>query len=91
MFIWFINLFTKKGRKQNYFETAERRLRKVALKKTLTRSQTKKKVIDQVKAWQNGPKKSYYELEQLSKHKGLKQDCRDAGVKVNWKKMLFVN
>ena len=91
LYTWAKNLFSKKGRKENLFNTVEKRLKKVAVKKTLTRRDAKKKAIDKVKFFQSGPKKSNYELAQLCNRSGIKNILTIAGVKVNWPRMKFLN
>ena len=61
-------------------------------------------LIDYVESLQKGPKKSYWEIYQLCLRKGIEVDkegniyhfgilgnLNDAGVKVDWKKMKFLN
>jgi len=101
---WFNNLFSKKGRTENYFKSALKNVRKAAIQKIKSKKLAKKDVIAYVKKIQLGPKKSNYELEQLLKRKGLKRDgdgtiiteslagqLSNSGVKVNWKQMTFLN
>lgn len=101
---WFKNLFSKNGRKDNYFMAAAKRLRKVAIKKIKSRREAKQAVIDYVRNVQRGPKKSNYELTELCKRKGLELDEDGnvvspslfsqlglAGVRTNWRQMKFLN
>ena len=89
--LWFINLFSKKGRKENYFNSALKRIKKVARKNVLTRYQAKRKAIKKVRFWQSGPKKSNYELMRLAAVTGLIDELVTAGVKTDWYKMKFLN
>lgn len=102
--LWLKNLFTKKGRKDNYFNTALKNIRKTGIKKIMSRRQAKKELIEYVRGLQRGPKKSHWEIYQLCKRKGLKVDAegnvyslglfgqlKDAGVKIDWQKMKFLN
>ena len=101
---WFKNLFSKKGRTENYFISALKNVRDAAIEKIKSKKLAKQDVINYVKKVQLGPKKSNYELEQLLKRKGLKRDGDGnivteslagqlslSGVKVNWKQMSFIN
>ena len=102
--IWFKNLFTKKGRKTNYFSGALKNIRKTAIKKFSTKTQAKKELVEYVKSLQRGPKKSYWEIYQLCLRKGIEIDeegnmynrglfgqLKESGVKVDWKTMKFIN
>jgi len=104
LFLWFKNQFTKKGRKDNYFTGALKNIRKSAIKKVTSRRKAKQELIEYVRSLQNGPKKSYWEIYQLCKRKGLEVDqegnvyslglfgqLKDAGVKIDWQKMKFIN
>ena len=89
--IWFRNLFTKNGRKENYYTKALNSIKKVAKKNVLTRFNAKRMAIKKVRFWQSGPKKSNYELMQLALHSGLKASLENSGVKTDWYKMKFLN
>lgn len=102
--MWFKNLFTKKGRKDNYFNSALKNIRKTGIKKIISRRKAKQELIEYVRGLQRGPKKSHWEIYQLCKRKGLKVDAegnvnslglfgqlKDAGVKIDWQKMKFLN
>ena len=101
---WFKNIFSKKGRTENYFISSLKNVRDAAIKKIKSKKLAKQEVIDYVKKIQLGPKKSNYELEQLLKRKGLQCNADGtiiteslagqlslSGVKVNWKQMSFLN
>lgn len=104
LLIWFKNLFSKNGRKDNYFTAALKNVRKAAIKKLTTRREAKKQLMEYFRRIQRGPKKSNYELSQLAHRKGLKVDEEgnvyapslamqmfNSGVKVDWRKMKFLN
>jgi len=104
LFIWFKNLFSKKGQTENYFSSALKNVRTAAIKKITTRREAKQAVVNYVKWLQTGPKKSNYEIQQLLIRKGLKLDeegniitpslftqLKLSGVKTNWRKMQFLN
>lgn len=105
--VWFKNLFSKSGRKQNYFNAGLRNIKrslkpkrkKIATKikdywkrrKFIKRFKAKRHAIRQVKFWQSGPKKSNYELMQLANYTGLMKKLIAAGVKTDWYRMKFLN
>jgi len=104
LFLWFRNIFTKKGRKDNYFNSALKNIKKAAVKKFKSKRKAKSELIAYVKFLQTGPKKSYWEIYQLCLRKGIEVDkegniynfglmgdLKDAGVKVDWKRMKFLN
>lgn len=104
LFIWFKNLFSKKGLKENYFTSALKNVRAAAIKKVTTRREAKLKVVNYVKFLQTGPKKSNFEIQEILKRKGYKVDengnvvspslydlLKRAGVRTNWQKMQFLN
>lgn len=101
---WFKNLFSRNGRKDNYFTAALKNVKKAAVKKIKSRRAAKQAIIDYIKLIQKGPKKSNYELSRLCKRKGLELDEDGnvikqslagqlglAGVRTNWRHMKFLN
>lgn len=104
LLLWFKNLFSRKGRKENYFTNALKNVRKAAVKKIKSRKEAKQAVVDYVRWLQTGPKKSNYEISELVRRKGLKTDANGnvitpslfgvlklSGVRTNWKQMQFLN
>ena len=104
LLLWLKNLFTKKGRKDNYFNSAFKNIRKSVVKKLTSKRKAKQQLIEYVRFLQTGPKKSYWEIYQLCIRKDIKVDKEgniysfglmsnlyDAGVKVDWKTMKFIN
>jgi len=104
LLFWFKNLFSKKGRKDNYFTGALKNIRKSVIKKIKSKRKAKQELIEYVKFLQTGPKKSYWEIYQLCLRKdikvdkdgniysfGLMEDLKASGVKVDWEKMKFLN
>lgn len=103
-FFWLKNLFTKKGRQTNFFASSLKNIKKAATKKFQTKRQAKQELIDYVRSLQHGPKKSHWEIYQLCLRKGIKVDkegniysfglmgnLKQAGVKVDWQKMKFID
>jgi hypothetical protein len=104
LLFWFKDLFTKAGRTANYFNSVAGYIKDAAISKLTARRNKKREVIAYVKWLQSGPKKSFFEIEQLLYRKGVQLDnegnviskslagqLQYLGIKTNFKKMQFIN